>query len=140
MFQPPRLSPRNTRLFRVVVSLIALGSLSALLAYGPSRALRLVSATLGQQERESVSPPNSTTASQDKDGGIHPNSLGNYPDTKVQLGANTTITPSAAPASTTSINVATSPGFNGKLEADPTTGVVRVTDAHPAGIYTVTVT
>src|SRR5207248_1158702 len=29
--------------------------------------------------------------------------------------------------------------FKGKLEGDPTSGVVRVTDAHPAGAYTVTV-
>ena len=40
---------------------------------------------------------------------------------------------------TTSINVSTSTDFNGTLAGDPTTGVVRVTDAHPAGTYTVTV-
>src|SRR4029077_492193 len=34
----------------------------------------------------------------------------------------------------------TSTNFEGKLEGDPTTGMVRVTDAHPAGTYTVTVT
>jgi uncharacterized repeat protein (TIGR01451 family) len=66
--------------------------------------------------------------------------LGNYPNTSVQLGANTTVTPDAAPAATTSINVSTSTNFKGKLEGDPATGVVRVTDAHPAGRYTVTVT
>src|SRR5438132_4232718 len=69
-----------------------------------------------------------------------PMPLGNYADTAVQLGANTTITPDAAPTGTTSINVATSTDFKGRLEGNPTTGVVRVTDAHPAGIYTVTVT
>jgi len=66
--------------------------------------------------------------------------LGNYPDTTVLLGANTTVTPDAAPTDTTSIDVATSTDFNGELEGDPTTGVVRVTNAHPAGSYTVTIT
>src|SRR5262249_39062652 len=40
----------------------------------------------------------------------------------------------------TSINVSASTDFKGKLEGDPATGVVRVTDAHPEGTYTVTVT
>src|SRR5204862_4183555 len=40
---------------------------------------------------------------------------------------------------TTRINVSTSTDFKGKLEGYPTTGVVRVTDPHPAGTYTVTV-
>src|SRR5205807_1970791 len=48
-------------------------------------------------------------------------------------------TPDAAPINTTSINVSTSTNFKGKLEGDAATGVVRVTDAHPAGTYTVTV-
>src|SRR5438128_2583871 len=65
--------------------------------------------------------------------------LGNYPDKSVQLGANSTITPDAAPTNTTSINVSTSTNFKGKLEGNPATGVVRVTDAHPAGAYTITV-
>jgi FG-GAP-like repeat len=70
--------------------------------------------------------------------------LGNYPNTQVQLGGNTTITPDAAPTNTTGINVSTSTSFNGKLAADPVTGVVRVTNAHPVasvapGFYTVTV-
>jgi hypothetical protein len=65
--------------------------------------------------------------------------LGNYSDTSVSLSTNTTITPDFAPANTTSINVSTSSNFKGKLEGDPTTGVVHVTDAHPAGTYTVTV-
>ena len=66
--------------------------------------------------------------------------LGNYPNTPVQLGANTTVTPDAPPTNTVSINVSTSTNFKGRLEGNPTTGVVRVTDAHPAGTYTVTVT
>jgi hypothetical protein len=65
--------------------------------------------------------------------------LGNYPDTSVPLSGDTTVTPDAPPTSTTSITVSTSTNFNGTLEGDPVTGVVRVTDAHPAGTYTVTV-
>jgi hypothetical protein len=65
--------------------------------------------------------------------------LGNYPDTSLPLSTDTTVTPDAAPTNTTSINVSISTDFNGTLEGDPTTGVVRVTDAHPAGTYTVTV-
>ena len=65
--------------------------------------------------------------------------LGNYPDTSLPLSTDTTVTPDAAPTNTTSINVSTSTNFKGKLEGNPTTGVVRVTDAHPAGTYTVTV-
>ena len=66
--------------------------------------------------------------------------LGNYPDTSLPLSTDTTVTPDAAPTNTTSINVSTSTNFKGTLEGDPATGVVRVTDAHPAGTYTVTVT
>ena len=66
--------------------------------------------------------------------------LRNYPNTTVQLGANTSVTPDAAPINTASINVSTSTNFKGRLEGNPITGVVRVTDAHPAGTYTVTVT
>ena len=66
--------------------------------------------------------------------------LGNYPDTSLALSTDTTVTPDAAPTNTTSINVSTSTDFKGTLAGDPTTGVVRVTDAHPAGTYTVTVT
>jgi FG-GAP-like repeat/FG-GAP repeat/Bacterial pre-peptidase C-terminal domain len=66
--------------------------------------------------------------------------LGDYPDTTLALSTDTTVTPDAPPTNTTSINVSTSTDFKGTLAGDPTTGVVRVTDAHPAGTYTVTVT
>ena len=71
---------------------------------------------------------------------LPPPTLGNYPDTTLLLSGDTTVTPDATPSSTTSINVSTSTNFKGLLEGDPATGVVRVTNAHPAGIYTVTVT
>jgi hypothetical protein len=69
-----------------------------------------------------------------------PPTLGNYPDTAVNLSANTTITPIAVPTNASAINVSTSTSFKGTFAANPMTGVVRVTDAHPAGTYTVTVT
>ena len=69
-----------------------------------------------------------------------PMPLGNYADTTVQLSANTTISPDAPPTSTTSLSVSTSTNFKGRLEGNPTTGIVRVTDAHPSGTYLVTVT
>ncbi len=70
--------------------------------------------------------------------GIQP-TLGNYPNTTVVVGRNTTIMPDVAPTGTTSINVSTNSNFKGLLAADPTTGIVRITNAHPAGTYTVTV-
>ncbi len=66
--------------------------------------------------------------------------LGNYADTSVSLSGDTTVTPDATPANTTSINVSTDTNFKGTFAASPTTGVVTVTDAHPGGTYTVTVT
>ena len=65
--------------------------------------------------------------------------LGNYPATSVPLSTNTTVEPDAAPINAASMTVSTSTDFNGTLEGDPTTGGVRVTDAHPAGTYTITV-
>ncbi|MGB4990441.1 MAG: FG-GAP-like repeat-containing protein [Pyrinomonadaceae bacterium] len=69
-----------------------------------------------------------------------PPTLGDYANTGVVLAGNTTITPSVPPTNTTSVNVSTNSSFNGELTADPVTGVVRITNAHPAGVYTVTVT
>ena len=43
------------------------------------------------------------------------------------------------PTGVTSIIVSTNTNFKGSLDADPTTGVVRVTNAHPAGAYVVSV-
>ena len=57
--------------------------------------------------------------------------LGNYPDTSLPLSTDTTVTPDAPPADTSSINVSTSTDFKGTLTGDRKTGVVRVTDAHP---------
>src|ERR1041384_1604031 len=69
-----------------------------------------------------------------------PLSLGNYPNTIVSLGRNTTVTPDATPTSNTALIASTSSGFMGTFTANPTTGIVRVINAQPAGTYTVTVT
>src|SRR6266403_352616 len=65
--------------------------------------------------------------------------LGNYPDTSVSLSGNAMVTPDATPTNTTSITVSANTSFKGTFAANPTTGVVTVTDAHPAGLYPVTV-
>jgi len=65
--------------------------------------------------------------------------LGNYPDRSLLLGGGTMISPDSAPVNCTSINVSTSTSFKGGLEGDPVSGAVRVTNANPAGTYTVTV-
>ncbi|MGH8100074.1 MAG: choice-of-anchor J domain-containing protein [Chthoniobacterales bacterium] len=65
--------------------------------------------------------------------------LGNYPATSIPLSTDATVTPDATPTNAARINVSTSTNFKGRLEGYPATGVVRITDAHPAGTYPVTV-
>jgi len=62
-----------------------------------------------------------------------------YPDMTVGLSGDSTVTPDVPPSGATAINASISTNFQGMLTADLTTGVVRVTNAHPAGTYTVTV-
>jgi uncharacterized repeat protein (TIGR01451 family) len=71
-----------------------------------------------------------------------PPTLGSYPaSVVVNLGAGTTVTPSAPPADNFSVmNVtASAPGFGGALGVNPATGVVTITNALPVGNFTVTV-
>ena len=79
------------------------------------------------------------SASQNPSTTTHPPTLGTYGNTSVALSGNTTVTPSATPANTTSVSVSTTSAFKGTLSADATTGIVRVMNAHPAGTYPVTV-
>jgi len=65
--------------------------------------------------------------------------LGVYPNATVGVGANPIITPNAVPTGTTAINVSTNTDFKGTFVANLATGVVRVTNAHPAGTYVVKV-
>lgn len=66
--------------------------------------------------------------------------LGTYSNISVPLSGDATVTPSAAPTNTVRVTVTISTSFKGRLEGNPVNGVVRVTDANPAGSYTVTVT
>jgi hypothetical protein len=51
-----------------------------------------------------------------------------------------TVAPDIAPIGAVNITVSTGTNFKGTLAASPLSGVVQVTDAHPAGAYTVKVT
>lgn len=62
-----------------------------------------------------------------------------YPAAAVVSGGNISILPSTAPVNATAITANTALGFKGTLSVDPVTGVVTVVNAHPAGIYTITV-
>ncbi len=69
----------------------------------------------------------------------NPPTLGNYPNASVTAGGSSaTITPNLTPTDTTSIT-ATAPGLTDFLTVNPTTGVVRVTNAPVTGSFTVTV-
>src|SRR5678815_1359776 len=68
-----------------------------------------------------------------------PPTLGNYPNASIPLSGDTTVTPDASPTDSLSITVSSSTDFKGKLEGYPATGVIRITNAHPAGTYTITV-
>src|SRR5207248_550655 len=81
----------------------------------------------------------SPTATATVTGTPTPPVLGNYPNASIPLSTDTTVMPDAAPSNATSINVSAPTNFEGRLEGDPTTGVVRVTNAHPAGTFTVAV-
>ncbi|NOT59525.1 MAG: hypothetical protein HOP19_04785, partial [Acidobacteria bacterium] len=65
--------------------------------------------------------------------------LGTYPNASVATGGSVAVTPSAAPSGTLRVAASTSSIFRGLFTVNPTTGVVRVTNAQPAGTYTVTV-
>ncbi len=66
--------------------------------------------------------------------------LGIYPATTIShAGSNSIVIPSAAPTNAPSITAIASAGFKGLLTVDPQTGHVYITNAHPAGVYTVTV-
>jgi hypothetical protein len=66
--------------------------------------------------------------------------LGNYPNiTIAHAGGNSIVTPDAVPTGTTTITAYTDTNFKGKITVSPSTGVVNITNAYPAGTYTVTV-
>ena len=67
-------------------------------------------------------------------------SLGNYSDPSItNAGGNATVSPDAAPTGGASVTAYTTTDFKGLLAVDQSTGVVAITNAHPAGTYAVTV-
>ncbi|MBX7222138.1 MAG: pre-peptidase C-terminal domain-containing protein, partial [Blastocatellia bacterium] len=70
--------------------------------------------------------------------------LGTYGNATLNVGAGTTVTPSAAPTDNGSVATVTATAnpntFTGTLSGNTTTGVITVTNAGPAGTYTITVT
>lgn len=58
----------------------------------------------------------------------------------VALSGNTLVEPMAVPSNTVRMTVTTTPDFKGGLSADPVTGRVRITNAHPAGTFTMKAT
>ena len=63
--------------------------------------------------------------------------LGTYAPAAISAGGNINITPTSAPAIATSITAAAPANFKGVLSVNPVTGVVRIINAQPAGIYTI---
>ena len=67
-------------------------------------------------------------------------SLGTYPDVTIATaGGNSTVMPDVAPTDATTITGYTDTNFKGKITVSPITGEVNITNAYPAGNYTVTV-
>jgi hypothetical protein len=64
---------------------------------------------------------------------------GNYPNSSVVSGQNTTITPGLVSTGFSSITAYSTSSFKGVLTVNQTSGVVSVTDAKPAGNYLITV-
>ncbi len=65
-------------------------------------------------------------------------SIGTYPATEVGLGSQTLVKPSSPPIGSLRFVAITDSRFKGTIEGDPATGVVRVTNAQPVGVYPVT--
>jgi trimeric autotransporter adhesin len=68
--------------------------------------------------------------------------LGVYPAGSATTGLGSTVTPGAAPSDNGAVATltASAPGFTGSFSGNPTTGVITVSNAGPAAVYTVTVT
>lgn len=68
--------------------------------------------------------------------------LGSYPNAEVEFLASATVSPTSAPSDNGVIAAltATAPGFTGAFDINPLTGEIAISDAAPAGVFTVTVT
>ena len=70
---------------------------------------------------------------------VQAQTLGTYPASTITVSGNTTVIPSTLPSGTVGIRVSASDGFSGILTARPSNGKVLITNAKPAGVYTITV-
>ena len=140
-----KLMNTRTRLLLIICALLLTGGASAFAIRGASadslsklgitpqsRVGRLIE-QIAPRPRQAMKTAHSTSAA------AMATTLGNYANTAIAMGASTTVTPTAAPSDTTSMSVTASPKFLGTFTANPATGVVRITNAYPAGSYTVTV-
>ena len=78
MLSSPTFRPRAKGLFRLAAALLVVGSLAALLFYGPARAMRLVTTTLQQKQPQPKQPPpavNPVAGDAGQQRGISPASL-----------------------------------------------------------------
>lgn len=66
--------------------------------------------------------------------------LGMYSDKVLGLSGNITVTPTMGPSSASHVTVKTSANFKGVLSVNSSNGIVTITNAAPAGVYTVEVT
>ncbi|MEZ5427986.1 MAG: FG-GAP-like repeat-containing protein [Pyrinomonadaceae bacterium] len=73
-------------------------------------------------------------------GALLPPTLGTYSNQTIFEGDNATYSPSAAPTGAAQFTARTSNEFQGLVAVDPNTGDVRVTNAGPAGTYTIDLT
>ncbi len=62
---------------------------------------------------------------------------GNYSNVSASLSTNTTVAPAAPPVNVTRLTVSSSTDFKGQLEGNPLTGMMRITNAYPADVYTI---
>jgi hypothetical protein len=72
-------------------------------------------------------------------GELFSQSLGIYSPATVFTGGNTNVFPASSPSNTVKITVTTSSTFTGVLAARATSGMITITNAKPAGVYTVVV-
>jgi hypothetical protein len=114
--------------------LSALGSMNFNILFTPSATTGAYSATIHVNSQDCVKPDYDFVVQAN----VVQNPLGTYPNVILNSGANGNVTPSAAPASLSSLTAITSPAFKGIITANPVSGVVRITNAYPAGNYTLT--
>src|SRR5687768_7940326 len=106
-------------------------------------AVLAIASVLSQQQAaqmQVINPgaqPQSEPLSIDRGSFLQPADLTNYPNVTVTVGANAIVVPDAVPTGVRSLNASTDTNFKGGFASNSETGDIRVTNAHPAGTYTV---